>query len=150
MLWCRCESEISVKNSFIGGVEEGPGYCVNCQDHARVTVEGCHLERSGGEYSAAVAIFHNARLRVQQCNLQENQFAFRAVTAKDVLLELVGNTVHGDLWYDSTRPGTLVSFPFPFPFPLSPVSRGNECHPGDVAVSGLFFVTRSFPAAMML
>jgi hypothetical protein len=24
-LWCRCESEVSVKNSFIGGVDEGPG-----------------------------------------------------------------------------------------------------------------------------
>ena len=25
VLWCRCESEVSVKNSFIGGVDEGPG-----------------------------------------------------------------------------------------------------------------------------
>lgn len=108
VLWCRCESEVSVKNSFIGGVDEGPGYCVNCQDHARVTVEGCHLERSGGEYSAAIAVFHSTRLRVQACNIQENQFAFRAVTSKDVLLELIGNTVQGDLWYDATRPGNLI------------------------------------------
>ena len=67
------------------------------------------MERSGGEYSAAVAVFHNSRLRVHQCNLQDNQFAFRAVTAKDVVLELTGNTIQGELWYDTTRPGTLVS-----------------------------------------
>jgi hypothetical protein len=50
VLWCRCESEVSIKNSFLGGVEEGPGYCVNCQDHARVSVEGCHLERRCNQY----------------------------------------------------------------------------------------------------
>uniref|UniRef100_A0A7S1EFU2 Right handed beta helix domain-containing protein n=1 Tax=Hemiselmis andersenii TaxID=464988 RepID=A0A7S1EFU2_HEMAN len=108
VLWCRCESEVTVKNSFLGGIEEGPGYCVNVQDHGKVHVEGCHLERSGGEYSAAVAVFHNCRLRLQGCNLQENQSALRAVTAKDVVLEVIGNTITGDLWYDTTRPGTLI------------------------------------------
>lgn len=54
VLWCRCESEVTVKNSFLGGVEEGPGYGVNCQDHARVNVEGCHLERRFGTLSQPI------------------------------------------------------------------------------------------------
>jgi hypothetical protein len=44
VLWARCESEVSIKNCFMGGMEDAPGYCVNCQDHARVTVDGCHME----------------------------------------------------------------------------------------------------------
>jgi hypothetical protein len=110
VLWCRCESETTIKNCFIGGVDEGPGYCVNCQDHARTFVQGCTLERCSGEYSAAVAVFHNVRTRVHNCVFQGNQFALRAVTAKDVTLELIGNTISGDLWYDNSRPGNLVRF----------------------------------------
>lgn len=68
-----------------------------------------HDFASGGEYSAAVAVFHNVRVRVQACNFQENQFALRAVTAKDAMLEMIGNTVQGELWYDTTRPGNMVS-----------------------------------------
>ena len=109
VLWCRCESETTIKNCFIGGVDEGPGYCVNCQDHARTFIQGCTLERCSGEYSAAVAVFHNVRTRVHNCVFQGNQFALRAVTAKDVTLELIGNTIHGELWYDNSRPGNLVS-----------------------------------------
>jgi len=108
VLWARCESEVTIKNCFLGGMEDGPGYCLNCQDHARVTVDGCHLERSGGEFSAAVAVFHSVRARVHACNFQDNLFAFRAVTAKDASLEVVGNSIQGDLWFDSTRPGSLV------------------------------------------
>uniref|UniRef100_A0A6U5Y4Y8 Right handed beta helix domain-containing protein n=1 Tax=Guillardia theta TaxID=55529 RepID=A0A6U5Y4Y8_GUITH len=108
VLWCRCECDVSIKNCFMGGLEDGPGYCVNCQDHARTTVEGCHLERSSGEYCAAVAVFHSVRTRVQNCNFHDNQFAFRAVTAKDATLELIGNNINGEMWYDSVRPGNLV------------------------------------------
>ncbi|EKX52325.1 hypothetical protein GUITHDRAFT_161367 [Guillardia theta CCMP2712] len=83
-----------VDNCFMGGLEDGPGYCVNCQDHARTTVE--------------VAVFHSVRTRVQNCNFHDNQFAFRAVTAKDATLELIGNNINGEMWYDSVRPGNLV------------------------------------------
>jgi hypothetical protein len=54
-------------------------------------------------------VFHNVRTRVHNCVFQANQFALRAVTAKDVTLELIGNTINGDLWYDNSRPGNLVS-----------------------------------------
>lgn len=40
--------------------------------------------------------------------LQSNQMALRAVTAKDATLEFVSNQITGDVWYDGTRPGTLV------------------------------------------
>jgi hypothetical protein len=109
VLWCRCESTVQIKNCFLGGMEEGPGYCVNCQDHTRVTVDNSHLERSGGEYSSAIAVFHNVRVRVHSCIIIDNQFALRAVTAKDTHLELVNTNIQGDLWYDATRPGNLVS-----------------------------------------
>jgi len=33
-------SEVIIKNCFIGGLEEAPGYCVNCQDHTRTTIDG--------------------------------------------------------------------------------------------------------------
>jgi hypothetical protein len=61
VLWSRCESEVSIKNSFLGGVEEGPGYCVNCQDHARVSVEGCHLERRCVTFEISTRRFENAK-----------------------------------------------------------------------------------------
>jgi len=43
-------------------------WCKFTDNYAYTT--GCHLERSGGEFSAAIAIFHSVRLRVQQCNIQ--------------------------------------------------------------------------------
>jgi hypothetical protein len=70
VLWCRCESEVEVKNSFLGGLSEGPGYCINCQDHAITHVDGCHLERSCGEFSAAIAVFHSVKVQVQNSALQ--------------------------------------------------------------------------------
>ena len=43
-------------------------WCKFTDNYAYTT--GCHLERSGGEFSAAIAMFHSVRLRVQQCNIQ--------------------------------------------------------------------------------
>jgi hypothetical protein len=39
---------------------------------------------------------------------QSNQCALRAVTAKDASLEFTNNQISGDVWYDDTRPGSLV------------------------------------------
>ena len=113
VLWCRCDSEVMIKNCFLGGLDDGPGYCVNCQDQARTTVDGCHLERSSGEFSAALAVFHEVRVRVQGCNIVNNQFALRAVTAKDTMLEFINNEISsggegGGVWYDSSRPGAMT------------------------------------------
>lgn len=64
-----------------------------------------------------MAVFHSVRARVLSCNLQDNLFAFRAVTAKDATMEVVGNSIQGDLWFDSTRPGNLVLPSLETPFP---------------------------------
>jgi hypothetical protein len=49
---------------------------------------------------------------------QANQFALRAVSAKDSSLEFVNNQVSGEVWYDESRPGVLVISLPPLYLPL--------------------------------
>jgi hypothetical protein len=55
---------------------------------------------------------------------QANQFALRAVSAKEASLEVVNNRISGELWYDESRPGVLViSLSSPLLTPLDPPPR---------------------------
>jgi hypothetical protein len=54
--------------------------------------------------------------------------ALRAVTAKDATLEFVSNQITGSVWYDASRPGTLVRIALAISF-LHPVR--SYCPPAS-------------------